>query len=110
MIMTRNSGMVIIRNRTRGWATTFEVNSQREICGSEAEWLVIDYRLPNGLYIPLAKFGSVTFGGAFATGLGGVMVSPLGAALLDIVQGGAPLTATSVDPNNGLLTVRYAGM
>ncbi|KAG6380648.1 peptidase G1 [Boletus reticuloceps] len=76
-------------------------NHSQELCGQNAEWVVINYAEEG---IPFPNFGTATFTDASALSEG-LIFGPLEATILEIKQNGQVLTSVSVD--NSSVTIKY---
>lgn len=83
-------GTATIKNNSRGQTVSHTFSGQPSLCQTNAEWIVEDFSSGNSL-VPFANFGTVTFSGANAGGVG-----PSGATIIDMQQNGQTLTSVSV--------------
>lgn len=87
---TTTGGTATVKNVSRGTSVSHTFSAQPALSRVNAEWIVEDFQMTSGL-VPFANFGTVAFTNCAAAGSAGV-VSPAGATMLDIKQGGTILT------------------
>jgi len=93
------AGSAVIENVSTGVTVTKALTSTAALCETNAEWIVEDYEEGSSL-VPLADWGTVTFTGASASGVG-----PSGATIIDIEQNSKVLSSVSVSSSS--VTVSY---
>jgi hypothetical protein len=105
------SGEAVIENLSNGQSVSKHVTSTYALCGQTAEWIVEDPSLVDSegdvSMVPFCDFGAVTFSDSSARTSRGRTVSPQGAVINDIQQGGPVLTSTKQHSN--VVTISYLG-
>ncbi|KAM6490352.1 Peptidase A4 family domain containing protein [Amanita muscaria] len=99
------SGTTLIENLTTGRSESQSLsNPSHPLCLQNAEWIVEDPGLVGGM-APFCNFGTVTFSSASADMHSGQVISPHGAAEVDIKQNGKVKASVSTSP--GTVIIQY---
>ncbi|KAL2155743.1 hypothetical protein VTH82DRAFT_485 [Thermothelomyces myriococcoides] len=100
------TGVATLENLSTGQKVSHTfTNTPSTLCETNAEWIVEDFQEGSSL-VPFADFGTVTFTDAYAVGSSGE-VTPAGATIIDIQQGGEVLTSCATQGSD--LTCTYIG-
>lgn len=98
------TGITLLENLSTGQYEEESISAPSyPLCEANAEWIVEDFS-SGGSLVPLCNFGTVTFTNAYAYLNNGGVLSPLGADIYEIYQGGV---LTSVSEFSGGVTIQY---
>ena len=84
----------MVENLTNGQTGSKYLNSTYALCQKSAEWIVEDYQLDDGSFVPFANFSAVTFREAQAVGASKTY-TPFGSTIVDIAQNDQIMTSVS---------------
>jgi hypothetical protein len=101
------TGTATVKNNSKNQQVTHTLSSTYTLCQEYAEWIVEDYK-SNGVDVPLADWGTVTFTNAYATGPTGTTYGADNAQIVNMVQNGDYLTDVSSAAAKSV-TIKYAG-
>lgn len=103
-VTSSTGGKASVKNNSNGQSVTQAISSSTPLCQKDAEWIVEDFS-SNGGEVPFGDFGTVVFTDGSATKVDGTTVTPSGATVYDIQQGGVDMTSSKL--TDGGVTVKW---